>query len=225
MSGITQALMGGYSNRLPIEVAYIGNTGSTTNSSSYNFASQNIGTASSDRIVVVGVSLYDGGPPSSVTIGGVSASKLNTAGAGNASLWAASVPTGSTATISVVTNSTASCCGIAIWTLKNTTGYAVEAKPNAANSSNTAASETFTFASVNKGDALIVMSRIRSANAGTYSVTGATERFDLTVESGVSGHFGADAAIATSTSNYNVVVSTSGTSPTTNTTVTRFYIP
>lgn len=85
-----------------------------TDGTSHSFATQAIGTAASNRYVIVVISTgqdvgatYTNGHPSTVTIGGVSATKLYapvpTAGDGDGimSMWGALVPTGTTATIAM----------------------------------------------------------------------------------------------------------------------------
>ncbi|HUO50194.1 MAG TPA: fibronectin type III domain-containing protein, partial [Candidatus Paceibacterota bacterium] len=74
------------------------------------FSNVNIGTPAANRIVVVGVDNNSGnndGGTTAVTIGGVSATKAVTSATGSdyASIWYATVPTGSTANIVVTTGS------------------------------------------------------------------------------------------------------------------------
>lgn len=71
-----------------------------------SFAAVNIGTASSDRIVVVAVSPNNNGPVTAVTIAGNNATLAVQSGAADtqdASIWYLNVPTGTTATINVTT--------------------------------------------------------------------------------------------------------------------------
>lgn len=73
-------------------------------SSSISFTGQAIGAAATDRLVVVGVAFYSdfSAAIETLTIGGISATKLATHAIGGAlqsTIWAALVPTGTTATL------------------------------------------------------------------------------------------------------------------------------
>lgn len=129
--GVTWTPTGNPPNQHPAH----GSSGSTA-----TFSSVNIGTPSSDRIVVVAVALDASGVPVSVTIGGTSATKasINANGSGGggtrtASLWYASIPTGSTANIVVDQGGTYGIAeiGIAVGTLTGAT-----ATPSATSSVN-----------------------------------------------------------------------------------------
>lgn len=215
---------------LAIDVTFLQTAVSVTNASSYTFSSQNLGDAFDGRIIVVGISAFLSSGSfniNTVTVGGVSATRLNRSGGPTteiATLYAVSLPTGTSANVVVTSSATLQNCGIALWSLRNAEGYQVTAQPNALNTVNYASSQTWTVSSVKKGDAIIVMSRIRSANVGTYSMTGATERAEQVVEATVSAMYAGDVEITQTQSNYEIVVSTSGNSPTTNTTVTRFFV-
>ena len=85
-------------------IQYIGYSSNTA-----TFSNVSIGTASSNRLVVVGVGNNNGnnnGGIASVMIGGISATEATTSDPGKdrASLWYATVPTGATTTIVVVCN-------------------------------------------------------------------------------------------------------------------------
>ena len=80
------------------------------------FSNVNIGTPSSDRVIVVGVDTPSGqtccgdNPATSVTVGGISAAEAaysDTSTTSDASLWYASVPSGTTADIVVMGSSSA----------------------------------------------------------------------------------------------------------------------
>lgn len=92
---------------------------STADASSYTFSSQAIGTAAADRWVIVGV--VTDFAPSSVTVGGVSATQIATDGANDrATIWAVNVTSGTVADI-VVTIS-AENCQIGYWTVNMPSG-------------------------------------------------------------------------------------------------------
>ena len=102
-------------------------TASAVNSgsqSSYTFSSQAIGTASSDRVVVVGVSA--GNSPadvSSMTIGGVGAAHaVSQTNSTETEIWYATVPTGTTASVVVNFSGGKGRCGIGVWALTGVSG-------------------------------------------------------------------------------------------------------
>lgn len=105
-----------------LATTWIGNTEDTSTATVYTFTSASIGTASSDRHVIVGVVRPGSGAAtvSSMTIGGVSATidltvGANLSGAGFGRLL---VTSGTTATIVVTMSASAASCGILVWTIK-----------------------------------------------------------------------------------------------------------
>lgn len=72
-------------------------------SQTHTFSAVSIGTASSDRIVVVGFTYSANSPVDTITVGGISATKRveSNASARSSSIWTAAVPTGTTADIVV----------------------------------------------------------------------------------------------------------------------------
>jgi hypothetical protein len=92
-----------------------------SNLTTYTFSTQALGTAASDRRIVVGAgsSSAAGTTVSSVTVGGIAATQLATAGTGNgiAALWIASVPTGTTGDVVVTFSQAQSRAGIGVWAL------------------------------------------------------------------------------------------------------------
>jgi len=221
-------LKGATAAKPPIISTFRATSVDAANRSTYTFPSQSLGVAFTGRIVVVAVTSFASSTYSvaGVTVGGVSATKVNSNGNATSelcALFAVQLDTGTSADVVVTFTTTVSCCGIAVWTLENAQNYSVEAVPNAINNLSNAASITTSFASVSKGDAIIVVSRIRSANVGSYSLSGATEDFQMIVESGISGQHGGSVDIDADASNYDVIISTSGSSPATSYTVTRFF--
>ena len=90
----------------PAQFIYKGSDTQEPNQSSYTYNAKDIGTASSDRVVIVGITAHDGSGSkdiTSVTIGGVSATKLSNgddaSGVCSCDVWAAVVPSGTTADI------------------------------------------------------------------------------------------------------------------------------
>ncbi len=108
--------------------AWQGSAEDTSNATIYTFTGQPIGTADTARFVVVGVAMVGTAARtvSTLTIGGISASKLTAAGVqnGNTDLefWGVVVPTGTTATVVMTASGACTRCAIFIWALTNYTG-------------------------------------------------------------------------------------------------------
>jgi hypothetical protein len=84
-------------------LVYLDSREDLSGATSYTVTGADFGTPSSNRIIIIGVSTLNQNNPTAVTIGGVSATRAvvtNVSGV-VASLWYASVPTGSTGTIVV----------------------------------------------------------------------------------------------------------------------------
>jgi len=97
---------------------------STTNASSYTFSSVDIGTASSDRLVIVTVHAVTATSAiniTGVTVAGVSATEQVTAPNTNirTAIYTALVSSGTTANITVTTSITAGSMAVATYSLKN----------------------------------------------------------------------------------------------------------
>lgn len=171
-------------------LAYQTATYSDTDASSYTFTSQAIGAAASDRYVIVGVGHSNAAAdPSSVTIGGVSATKIASVTAGsvhNASLWIALVTTGTTADI-VVTVAGSNRCGIGVWSATGLSGTTA-----VATGTSTATNPSATIATVAGGFAIGFVHIGYPASGDTWTGTGVTERFDTNGESDTN-YTGADA--------------------------------
>ncbi len=110
-------------NTMPV-LNFIGHTLSNVDANSYTFAGQSIGSASSDRLVIV--TILTAGSDSnvtSVTIGGNPATihaQGNASGNWqNATIASLVVPTGANADIVVNTNAVARLCNIAVYTANN----------------------------------------------------------------------------------------------------------
>jgi hypothetical protein len=110
--------------------AWQGSAEDASNATIYTFTAQPIGDAAAARFVVVGVAMVGTAARtvSTLTIGGISASKLTGAGVqnGNTDLefWGVTVPTGTTATIVVTASGACVRAAIFIWALTNYTGIA-----------------------------------------------------------------------------------------------------
>jgi len=155
----------------PKVVTYQTQTSGTT-STNYTFSSQAIGTATSDRIVIVAVHLLNtGATGSSMTVGGISATRQvrSQRGTGTSEIWTAAVPTGTTATIVVNGSAASDRCGIIVWTATGLlSGTAVGTGTNTSSSSPHA---TAAFATSN-GGFVIMTSCDNGSPTYTESVSG-----------------------------------------------------
>jgi len=84
-------------------LTYLDSRENLSGATSYTITDASLGTASANRIIIIGVATLNGNNPTAVTIGGVSAIeavKTNVSGVVS-SIWYASVPSGLTGTIVV----------------------------------------------------------------------------------------------------------------------------
>lgn len=154
----------------------------TSFTASYSFTSQAIGTASSDRYIIICVSNRNSAGTStvnSVTVAGTSCTKLTSseAGAGLCSIWITDSPitTETTATVEVTMTGSQTCCGIDVYSvikLNSTTPVST----NDTSTDNSAMSLT-----VPSGGVVVGIST--QAGTATCTVTGATENSDRVVDS------------------------------------------
>jgi hypothetical protein len=161
------------------QASHTANTVDTASASSYSFAAQAIGAAASDRYVVVGVAGAGTAVAlrevTAMTIGGVAASRL--VRAVNATeqhyiseIWAAAVPTGTTATIEVTFNAAMSQCHIGVFRLVGS--------PGTADATATDTTGDPQSASINVPAKGAVIAIASEGASGTWAWTGVTERFD-----------------------------------------------
>lgn len=205
----------------PITVNYIGSTLDINNLTSYTFSNVNIGAASTNRVLIIGVSAYANanGVITGLTVDGNAATVLSKS-AGNAtyqtaefgSIFAYPLATGTTATIVANFDSVFSACHISVWTV-DALGYSFEAVNGLWLDSAAIKTKSYTFANVYAGDVIISAARTRSALNGTWSTTNITKDIDDITESGISGAVGGSIAISTDASNYTVTYTTSSSTP------------
>ena len=194
-------------------VTYNAFTSSLVSGSTFTFNNVSIGTADDSRLVVaqvhaIGVS---GNPvsTSSVTIAGVSAAGYqNNSDPNHTSLWAASVTSGTTATIVVnFPGAGADHCAIGVYSLYNLNSNVPISTQTATVTTNTVAS--LTVAVEEKG---IVIAGISGGSNVTTTWSGVTERYDTTVFGDVRS--GGDSTITAKNAAYSVQSTTSGNSNT-----------
>lgn len=191
----------------PVVLTYIGSNSSATDASGYSFASQGIGTAASDRLVIVAacsratVNIACTG----ITIGGTAAT-LNVnlpTGLGSAAIGSLLVPAGTTATIGVNYSTTTRRCGIAVYTL---TDY-LSATPTdtAAPAQITSGTSITSNLDVKGGGVGLILAGNGVPQGMTWS-GGATENLDAAVEA-VMQYSVANVQPASDTTNVNYTAS------------------
>lgn len=181
MSAIQQMLMAMGGIPVP-SISWRTSNSSGTDASSYTFSAQDIGTAGSNRHVILGIMSLDSALGvtgiSSVTIGGVSATTqvaINVVGTGSFSaLTIAAVPSGATGDIVVNMTTTQARLAIGVWAAYDLVS------PTAVASATSSADPAVLNLNTQIGD--IVVACGFNNTGSTASWTGATERFDTTVE-------------------------------------------
>ena len=164
-----------------------------TNTQNHTFSSCDIGTAASDRHVVVAIFISAStavGTISSVTIGGVSASELVTSASAEyrVSFYIAAVPTGTTGDVVINTSKTETRFGIGVWAV-----YGASATAHDTGSS-TADPLTDNINIAAGGVAIGV--GVSSRSSPEYTWTNLTEDYEEVVESPIE-HTGASAEFST----------------------------
>lgn len=155
------------------ELSFHGNATDTSNSSSYTFSAQTIGTASADRRVIVGVHMEGARSITSATIGGVSATiVIQGGGSGKSGILIAAVPTGTTADVVITLPGSNSSCAIGVWSV---TGMTSDTAVDTGDVFDDPAADTLSTA--NGGICIAVATR---ATIGNVNWTGATEVYDDT---------------------------------------------
>ena len=161
-------------------ISFTDNAAETADGTSATFSGRAIGAASTDRIVVIGVTCNAGEPITSATIGGISASEVvagdAAGGTAYAALWQAPVPTGTTADIVVNFTGTSFRTGLGVWAIYSASSTVTDT------GSSTADPSTDTL-NISAGGVAIGMANASGGGTlSTYTWTGLTEKFDAAVE-------------------------------------------
>lgn len=166
---------------VPPSISYRDAPGSASDLSTYTFSGVSIGTAGTNRHVIVGIMSLDNSLGltgiSSVTVGGVSTSTESASNAADGSFAAlviAAVPTGTTADIVVNMTTTQARLRIGVWAAYDLVS------PTAAATAQSVADPATLSLNVQLGD--IVVACGFNNTTSTASWTGATERFDSSLE-------------------------------------------
>jgi hypothetical protein len=164
---------------MPATLQFLQSASDNANLSTYTFASQNLGTAASDRFIIVCYQSRTGGANGigSVTIGGVSAAltrDANTGGPANvAGIAIAKVPSGTTGDVIVVFSATAARCAIQVYRATGINQTAIDTDGS------TASNPSVTVDTAAGG---IVIGSFVGAGLTTCSWTGLSEDSDFQVE-------------------------------------------
>ena len=163
------------------ELTYVGGTSSTSDLTTYTFAGHSLGTPVADRRVIVSVcadGVSAGTTVDTVTIGGVTATVVDTNFNGNAvaAIAIALVPTGATGDIVVTHSAGKANCRVDVWTatgLLSNTPVDFDA--------GTGTNPT-TYSMTSVADGILVANRVSEGVASTTTWTVATENADTTLE-------------------------------------------
>lgn len=174
-----------------------------TLATSFTVTSAAIGTASSDRIVVVIASTSNSIAITSCTLAGAAMTKAaaSPAGTGSTAIFYLSSTSGTTATVVASTggSTTRACIGVYTVLLGTTS-----ATPSATQTVRTTTGTTGTLPSVTvPAGGVFIAGMYSSASTGAVTWTGATENYDLVINAAT----GASGASGTTTGTVNVSVS------------------
>ena len=180
-------------------LSYRANYSDTTDASTYTFTSADIGTATNRSLVVVAIHAF-GNAVTSVTIGGVSATRTVREGA-NAivELWQASGVSGTTGNIVVNISGGSTRCLVGVYALYNLRNNTVVSSGNTLAISGSSLSRTLNTIV----DGVLIGAATANASGRTYTWTGASENYDTVLEAAQSY----SAASTTTTSNTTTTVS------------------
>jgi len=158
-------------NTLVKSLDYIGAVSNTTGATTYTFTAANIGTATSDRVIVVGVMLNSSTnrTVSSVTLGGnAMTSIVGTNSASNTALFRISVASGTTADIVVTGSGASNGCYVVIYSL---TGWGTVTTYNSNSATGSSATISTTIDTASGGAVIGIQNRF---NTGSVTTSGFT---------------------------------------------------
>jgi hypothetical protein len=179
----------------PPSGTFVTNDQQSVAASTFTFSSENIGAADPTRLIAVVIGMTDSlattaADPTGVTIAGISATKAvgttqfngTLVESANTSIWYASVPTGTTATIAVTYGMSHTQCGIGIFrfiNLNSSTPFATGGGKTLVNSTGTTVSANLNVSS--QGIAIGGIISVGGTSAPTYAWTGLTKSYDVLV--------------------------------------------
>ena len=174
----------------PVTIAYTATAVSTASATVYTFSNQALGTAASDRLIVVSSDNYDG-TTSGITVAGVAATAVVQASGTNsrAGLWQAAVPSGTTGDIVVTLGAGNDRQGIGVWAIY---GAANSSANDTATDADSSDPLTVSMDCPANGVMIGVGAGHTTGTKG-YSWTNLTENFDAVIKTSTQ-HTGASAA-------------------------------
>lgn len=143
-------------------ISYTSTSSSTNNQSNYTFNNMSIGSADANRVIAVAIYAGLNGTATSVTIGGVSATKVVGVTGTVAEIWWASVPTGTTATVAISLSGSAGRCAVSAYRIipgYSSTPYSSNSTAGVSTSQNEITGGASVFLSVRAGSSAYTMSR------------------------------------------------------------------
>tara|TARA_R110002126_G_scaffold55235_1_gene148676 strand:+ start:247 stop:1356 length:1110 start_codon:yes stop_codon:yes gene_type:complete len=166
----------------------------------YTFSSQALGTAASDRLIVVSSDNYDG-TTSGITVAGVAATAVIQASGTNsrAGLWQAAVPSGTTGDIVVTLGAGNDRLGIGVWAIY---GAANSSANDTATDEDSSDPLTVSMDCPANG-VMICAAAAHTTGTKGYSWTNLTENFDAVIKAATQ-HTGASALFETAQSGLTI---------------------
>jgi uncharacterized protein YbaA (DUF1428 family) len=176
-------------NKSVASIAYTATAVSTASATVYTFSSQALGTAASDRLIVVSSDNYDG-TTSGITVAGVTAAAVVQASGTNsrAGLWQAAVPSGTTGDIVVTLGAGNDRQGIGVWAIYGANSSASDTATDADSSDPLTVSMDCPANGV-----MIGVGAAHTTGTKGYSWTNLTENFDAVIRASTQ-HTGASAS-------------------------------
>lgn len=174
--------------------------------SSYTFTAADIGNASANRCVVVGVGANAGSSFTSVTLGGSAMTSLvavSNATTNVGALYILAFPTGATADVVVTCGAAANRCYIGVWSIYNLKSATAVATASATTSGGSMNVNT-------SSGGIVIGYHYNGNNVGTPTWTGLTQ--DYATNSTETGHSGASASNVVAATPRTVSVSNSSAS-------------
>lgn len=190
-------------------ITYNGSASNDTNITTYTFTSVSIGTAATNRIVMVAVTSSSGTPArtiTSATIAGVSATVLdvNTSFTNRTAFIYANIPTGTTATIVVTFSGAMTRCAVGSYSLYNlkSTNYI----DSGTGSFSGTASATVSV----PADGIVIAGIVQISNSNPFTWTNVDENYDIPLDAGTAEISGASRQVTTGNNSYTVTATATG---------------
>ncbi len=189
---------------------FTANAANNTTSLAYSFSSQNFGTASAGRHILIGTAGQAGSAAavSAVTLGGVSASQVFSVSSSTVTVafWIAAVPTGTSGTVAITWAAQRARCAVVVWAL---TGLLSTTAIDTGSEINSGTGALNDNVDVNAEGVCLAMAYDAGTGSRNWSWSGLSEVVDTTFASGRS-YTGASANFASGQSGLAVQATPSG---------------